>query len=56
LLATAFDYGIDDIERIGLNSVQAAFLPEAEKRAMVEKFNAAYRELRLKHGLPLRDA
>ena len=56
LLATTFDYGIDDIERIGLNSVRAAFLPAAEKRAMVQEFNDAYHELRLKHGLPLRDA
>lgn len=51
LLATEFGYGVDDIERIALNSVRAAFLPETEKAAMLASFTAAYRDLRAKHGL-----
>jgi aminodeoxyfutalosine deaminase len=51
LLATEFGYGVDDIERIALNSVRAAFLPEPEKAAMLAEFAAAYRGLRAKHGL-----
>lgn len=51
LLATAFGYGIDDIERIALNSVRAAFLPEPEKDAMLDAFANAYRALRQRHGL-----
>ncbi len=51
LLATAFGYGIDDIERIALNAVQVSFLPDVEKRAMADNFRASYAVLRAKIGL-----
>ncbi|MDQ3694854.1 MAG: adenosine deaminase [Chloroflexota bacterium] len=51
LLATSFGYGIDDIERIALNAVHVSFLPDVEKRAMVDDFRAAYAGLRARHGL-----
>lgn len=51
LLATGFGYGVDDIERIALNSVRAAFLPEPEKQAMLETFAGACHALRRRHGL-----
>lgn len=54
LLATAFGYSLDDIERIGLNSVRAAFLPQPEKDEMLDAFTGAYRALRQRHGLPPR--
>lgn len=54
LLATTFSYGVDDIERLALNAVHAAFLPAPEKQAMAESFTTAYDDLRRALGLPPR--
>lgn len=51
LLATEFGYGVEDIERIALNSVRASFLPADAKAVMLDEFTTAYRDLRQKHGL-----
>lgn len=54
LLATAFGYGPDDIERIALNAVRVSFLPDLEKRSMLDQFQARYAALRDSLGLPAR--
>nr|WP_218844002.1 adenosine deaminase [Naumannella cuiyingiana] len=36
LLADAFGYGLDDVERFTINGAEEAFLPEAERRALID--------------------
>lgn len=40
---------LDEVERINANAIQSSFLDEAEKRALLESFEASCKELRLQH-------
>jgi len=51
LLANEFGFTIDDIERVNLQGLTAAFLPDAEKRRMASEFRAEYARLRQELGL-----
>ena len=51
LLVREFGYGVDDMERIALNAVRAAFLPDEAKGKLLAEFSAAYAELRRRFGL-----
>jgi adenosine deaminase len=51
-LGDAFGYGLDDVERLALNAVRAAFLPEADKARLLTEFAAEYAALRRCLGLP----
>lgn len=46
LLVREFAFTIDDIEKINLNGVKAAFLPEADRRRLDTEFRAEYARLR----------
>ena len=52
LLARAWGYGADGIERIALNSVRAAFLPGPAKERLLAEFAAEFAALRAALGLP----
>ena len=49
LLATAFDYDVDAIDEILLNSVRHAFLPEPSRRALEAEFRAELTALKAAH-------
>ena len=46
LLANEFGFTIDDIEKINLQGIRAAFLPEAERGRLDAEFRAEYARLR----------
>ncbi len=55
LLARDFGFTIDDIENINLQGINAAFLPDPEKRRLETEFRTEYARLRTELGLPERD-
>lgn len=52
ILADAWGYDADGVERIAANAVRAAFLPEPEKRRMLAEFRDACAALRRDLGMP----
>ncbi len=52
LLAHAWGYGADGIERIGRNAVRTAFMPPPAKEKMLAEFAAECARLRVELGLP----
>ncbi len=55
VLADVWDYDADGIERIAANGLRAAFIPPAEKDAMLAAFAAECAALRHEVGLPARE-
>jgi adenosine deaminase len=52
LLANAFEFSIDDIEKLNLQGITAAFLAEADRRRLETEFRDEYARLRAELGLP----
>jgi adenosine deaminase len=52
VLARHWDYDADGIQRIALNAVDAAFLPEDEQKVMRTAFEHEFGALRQELGLP----
>ena len=52
VLARHWDYDADSIQRIALNAVDVAFLPDSERAAMRSSFAAEFTALRQELGLP----
>ena len=50
LLVTHFGFGADELEQASLNAVQASFLPQSEKLAMVADFGREFATLRQEIG------
>ncbi len=52
-LAATQDIGLSlaEIEVIGLNAIEASFMADEQKAAMVADFKAAYAKLRVEHGI-----
>ena len=51
-LVTTFGMSVEQVERLALNAVHAALLPEAERARMADEFRAEFRRLRGEHGIP----
>jgi len=50
-LARHHGYGANDLERLSLNAVRAAFLPDTEKARLLAEFQAEFSALRRQLGL-----
>lgn len=54
-VANAFGYALEDMEQISLDGIEASWAPDDEKRALCQRFEREFAELRTKFGVAPRD-